>query len=381
MDRKDKLLAGIDLQRSTGLEIGALDKPIVSKAQGSILYIDHMDSASLRQKYANDPNIDVAKIVDVDAVWGPQSMFEALRGHKVDYILASHVLEHVPDLITWLEELRSVLNVGGDVRLAIPDRRFMFDYLRRETTVADIVHAFLMRAKAPLPYSILDHCLNETIVDEVQAWQGKLDPDALRRKRTLDEAMTIARDALVTGRYHDVHCWVFTPRSFAELFEQAAALRLINFACHGFFDTEQYQTEFFLRLRECGDRRRIVESWRGMKEAAREDEPGSIAEERRPILETVSVKSHECEVLADGIAEAPRIDCEVEAERVRHAIELAEARRQIAETQERANFEATELDAAQRRIAALESSTSWKITSPLRRISQTLRNRRPASRS
>ena len=97
-------------------------------------------------------------------------------------------------------------------------------------------------------------------MEHVQAWQGNLDPFALKRKHTLDEAMAIARDVLATRRYHDVHCWVFTPRSFAELFEQASGLGLINFACEAFFDTELYQIEFFVQLRECGDRRRIVES-------------------------------------------------------------------------------------------------------------------------
>jgi hypothetical protein len=282
MDRKEKLLAGIDLQRSSGLEIGPLTSPIVTKAVGPIIYVDHMDSASLRQKYANDPNVDVAKIVDVDAVWGPQSMLEALQGRKVDYIVASHVVEHVPDLITWLEELRSVLNSGGSVRLVVPDRRFTFDYLRRETTLTDIVHAFLMRARAPLPYAILDFCVNETTVDAVEAWRGNLDPVVLKRNCTLDEAMAIAKDVRATGGYRDVHCWVFTPRSFAELFEQAAGLGLIKFACEAFFDTELYQIEFFVHLRECADRRRLVESWRRMKEAVHErDEIVRHASRRR----------------------------------------------------------------------------------------------------
>ncbi len=50
-----------------------------------------------------------------------------------DLLVASHVIEHVPDLITWLREIASVLKPTGQARLAIPDRRYTFDLLRVET--------------------------------------------------------------------------------------------------------------------------------------------------------------------------------------------------------------------------------------------------------
>jgi len=227
MDRREKLLADIDVRTSRGLEIGPLNSPIVTKAEGPILYVDHADSASRRTKHATDPNVDITKIVDVDGIWGKKNLREVLgEDRKVDYILASHVIEHVPDLLTWLEELRSVLSLGGSVRLAVSDRRFTFDYLRRETTLVDIVYAYLKRAGIPLPISILDHMLNVAKVDTRAAWQGELDTTTLQRHHTFHDAIPVAMDALEAGTYHDVHCWVFAPESFTELFEQAAELGL-----------------------------------------------------------------------------------------------------------------------------------------------------------
>jgi len=78
-----------------------------------------MNTAALRQKYAADASIDVDDIVEVDAVWGDHTLAQALGGRApVDYAVASHVIEHVPDMLAWLEELHAVIKPGGDLRLA-----------------------------------------------------------------------------------------------------------------------------------------------------------------------------------------------------------------------------------------------------------------------
>jgi predicted SAM-dependent methyltransferase len=35
-------------------------------------------------------------------------------------VIASHVIEHTPDLVTWLAEIRAILQPNGTLRLAIP---------------------------------------------------------------------------------------------------------------------------------------------------------------------------------------------------------------------------------------------------------------------
>jgi 2-polyprenyl-3-methyl-5-hydroxy-6-metoxy-1,4-benzoquinol methylase len=150
MDRREKLLTGLNVSSGVGLEIGALDKPMLRRSEGEVIYVDYAGAETLRQKYDSDPHINVKDIVEVDAIWGSNTLQQAIgEERKVDYIVASHVVEHVPDLITWLQELRSVLKPGGQVRLVIPDRRFTFDYLRNETRISDVVNAHLLRARVP----------------------------------------------------------------------------------------------------------------------------------------------------------------------------------------------------------------------------------------
>lgn len=260
--RLDKLLIGLDFRRLRGLEIGPLMTPLVTKAEGDILYVDHADTETLREKYRHHPNVDdLSRIVAVDHVWGAQTLSECLGGTQVDYVLNSHVVEHVPDLVTWLGEIHAVLRPGGSLRMAIPDRRYTFDILRTESTLADALDAYVRRARIPLPRAILDHYLHVTSMSAIDAWNGRLDPARLTPTHLAAEALDIAERSFATGHYQDTHCWVFTPVSFARLCADLARLDRLDFMCDRIHPTERYEHEFIVALTSATDRPAIIESW------------------------------------------------------------------------------------------------------------------------
>ncbi|MGF6871723.1 methyltransferase domain-containing protein [Paraburkholderia sp. MM5477-R1] len=273
--RRKRLLSGLDISGSTGVEIGALCWPLVRRSDGgTIIYVDHTDTGHLRQKYRDDPHVVIDEIVDVDAIWGENTLHEAIGGRYVDYVVASHVVEHVPDLVTWLRELGAVLKPTGEVRLVVPDRRFTFDYFRRESRLPEVLASYVERARAPRPYSLLDYCLNAADVSTVEAWQKRIDRPSARLHHNSEGAIHLARDAYENGSYHDVHCWVFTPRSFAELMGDLCQLGLLDFACEHFRDTAKNDLEFSVVLRRSHDKGYIAESWQRMWHAASTATPG-----------------------------------------------------------------------------------------------------------
>jgi SAM-dependent methyltransferase len=272
--RKDKLLAGLDLRNSTGLEIGALCRPFVSRTDGNVIYVDHATTDVLKVKYAADPNVVVDSLVDVDAVWGEHTLSESISGRTVDYIVASHVIEHVPDLITWLQELKSVLKADGQVRLVVPDKRFTFDYLRDESRLSDVLDAFVRRARVPQPHSIIDFALGASEVNCAEAWKKVIPEGELRRYFSFADALYLSRDVIANGTYHDVHCWTFTPQSFARMMRELAGQDLLGFSCQHFEDTEPDTLEFFVGLKPCDARDTAVKSWRAMESRASDAVPG-----------------------------------------------------------------------------------------------------------
>ena len=266
-NRRDKILAGLDLPSLDGVEIGALDRPMVTRQEGPIFYIDHADTAEIKRKYRNDPAVHNESIVDVDAIWGSQTLRECVGGGRTfDYVVASHVVEHVPDLITWLQEIRSVLKQSGTLRLAVPDRRYSFDYLRNESRIQDVLDAYLRKARIPQPRMLLEFAAYASYVDCQDAWRGTLDGSSLRRFSTVTSGIDFARNSLQTGTYHDTHCWVFTPITFSELFIEIAKVGLMPFGFDYCFETPLNELEFIVGMNPMSDQARIVESWETMRQ-------------------------------------------------------------------------------------------------------------------
>lgn len=248
--RNEKILRCIDPEIHVGVEIGPLDKPVVTREMGQVYYIDHDTTDVLRDRFS-DPNhnVDVNKIVNVDRVWGEKGLTDLLQKEApLDYVIASHVIEHIPDLIGWLSEVRAILKLGGVISLAIPDKRQCFDYYRPTTRLPEVVEAYLQQSRKPSSRQVFEHISSAVTYRGSGAWGGDVNDEShLVRMHTIESAWTTASTVFSTGEYCDVHCWVFTPTSFFELLGEIAAASLLQFEVAEFFETEG--CEFYVSLR------------------------------------------------------------------------------------------------------------------------------------
>lgn len=259
--RRNRILAGIDLTMASGLEIGALCFPLVTHEEGQIFYVDFATTEELKKNYTNDPAVDVSKIVDVDAIWGNRSLQECVEQRTFDYVVASHVVEHVPDLVTWLAEIASVLKPTGSLRLAAPDRRFTFDYLRNESRLHDVLAAYVNKQRRPSSRQILENSDLCREVNHLEAWRGEVITSKLKPKSSVIAGIDLAMQSLSNGTYFDTHCWIFTPHSFCELMMRLAELDLITFKCDTFIPTQYGEIEFVVHMSSCQSKREILLSW------------------------------------------------------------------------------------------------------------------------
>lgn len=271
LPRAEQILLGLNLGCQVGAEVGPLDRPLVSKESGTVYYIDHCDTAALKARWVSDKSIDVSAL-HVDAVWGTRTLREALaqvgafEGRSgLDYVVASHVVEHVPDLVTWLQEVHDVLSIEGTLRLIVPDKRYTFDIKRRTSSLTDVLAAFVRKRRVPSASRVLDFALNMVQVDIATAWRGELDLDGLTRGYSDQQAMELALDAEQNGTYHDVHCWVFTPRSFVELMAELARCELLGFACDWIVPTAPDTFEFFVSMGPEPDFAKALASWQALE--------------------------------------------------------------------------------------------------------------------
>lgn len=403
MDRRDVILAGLDMAGLTGIEIGALDKPLVRPGDGPVLYVDHADTPTLRQKYAGDPGVNMDTLVKVDAIWGANTLREALQARAagpgapapvlVDYVIASHVVEHVPDLVGWLNEIHEVLKPTGQLRLAVPDRRFTFDCLREDSRLSDVLTAYLAGARRPMPQAILDFQLNAApSADFVKLWAGDHSDGLPAPRFDWGNAIRLARDAM-EGGYHDAHCWAVTPYSLADIFVALAEHGLLRLACAKFEDTGYGNFEFYLTMVPCDEPGIVAESWRRVRQEAKQVAPGSRFRPIDVLSGAAALAAAEIVVPDPPVVADPEDSPELlEQRRLAHErlmlIWELEQRLQLAETlaDERLKIANERLKIAERMEARAQAgeaalglvrqSTSWRLTQPLRAAVQTLRARR-----
>lgn len=318
MADRSTLLAHLQTDGGRGFEVGPLMSPFVAKGQGDVTFVDRLSTEALRAKFAGEPNVDPGSIVDVDVVIPDGGRLgDALRSREpFDYAIASHVVEHVPDLVGWLADVADLTRVGGRLLLVVPDKRYTFDYLRGLTCLADVLDAWIQGCSRPSPRQVFDYNAYASAVDKVAAWRAPPDPDTLRRYGDPKSALDLSLRSYRDREYVDSHCWVVTPRRFLDILGDLAELGVLRWRLALFADTRRDEEDFGLVLER-------------------------TAEQMRPEEVALTYRSAAGQAAGNGPARA----------------------------------QGEEVAALRSEIAALRSSRSWRLTGPLRALGGMLKRR------
>lgn len=238
--------------RGPGLEIGPLHRPIAPKRDGyNVVVVDHTSTQGLREKYAKDPNVDVSLIEEVDYVTDGRSILETIgQSGRYDWIIASHVIEHTPDLLGFLKDCERLLRPVGTLALAIPHRRFCFDALRPISTMGQVLQAHLEKRTRLSPGTLFDFVSESSKRNGLGAWfEGQ--EGQLVRVHPITEALNIFRqEATSSAKYRDGHAWVFVPASFRLILQMAQEMGMIELRESQYHET--IGCEFFVSLSRSG---------------------------------------------------------------------------------------------------------------------------------
>ncbi|MBI1731188.1 MAG: methyltransferase domain-containing protein [Gammaproteobacteria bacterium] len=129
-----RALAYIHL-RGTGLEIGALHNPMPVLPGVRVRYVDRLPETDLRTEY--NEHADVPK-TSIDMVEDAHVLPSVADGSQ-DFLIASHIIEHMESPLLALRNWLRVLRPGGMLYLAIPDRDRTFDRNRPVTAFSHVL--------------------------------------------------------------------------------------------------------------------------------------------------------------------------------------------------------------------------------------------------
>jgi SAM-dependent methyltransferase len=225
------------------LEIGPFTTPVLRGPR--VRYFDVMGTDGLVAR---------AKSIGYNVENPPHIDFISPRGdlavvdRRFDIVLSSHCIEHQPDFIAHLQQIRRILNPGGYYFLIVPDKRYCFDHFITESTLAGIISAHLERRTVHTLKSVIEHRAYLTHNDAGRHWIG--DHHAPILSHNLEPIVhAIQEFERANGAYIDVHAWQFTPASFKTIMMQLCQLKMTELHPLRVYPTIRNSLEFCAILR------------------------------------------------------------------------------------------------------------------------------------
>ena len=390
MDRAARLLS--TTQRSSRiLEIGPSHAPIAPKAAGwNSFVIDHATQAQLRAKYrAWGLNIDA--IEPVDFVWTAGGLADAVPAEfhgTFDTIIASHVIEHVPDFVGFFIAARKLLKPTGTLALAVPDLRFCFDFFQSYSQAGEMMEAHLEGRVRHSRRTVFNHLAHLVMADGTTAWgQHPVKEFALLIPFRETTRSLRKWSADPDTPYKDYHAWQFTPSSF-----QLAVLELALLGLHDLHVATAYPaagSEFIVLLQpgaypfaapELADEARLALMQRMLLETREQVEyalgprpPARLAGEPAARLQRIAAALHEIAAGAEcgnaNVGEAAAAAERCAGERLAELADLARANAEARECIAAALRDITaRLDARQATLHEIQEVAFWqrRATKPAR---------------
>jgi SAM-dependent methyltransferase len=177
-----------------GVELGPGHAPLELPFGGATaIFVDRWEPGENRELFpelgdqAPFPKPGIVADLEVEKL-------SSLPSESQDFVIASHILEHLADPLGQLAEIHRVLRIGGVALILLPDRRYTFDHLRSAT---------------PLRHVIEDHHAGTTEVCDEHV------EDFLRNTGGWDERWNLPENREERNRIFDlhrrrsihVHCW------------------------------------------------------------------------------------------------------------------------------------------------------------------------------
>ena len=191
-------------RKDVGVEIGAFETPVPLIKP---FYVDRFAEFA-----------DRACLADY---WG-DACHVPFRNNSLDYVVTSHVLEHVANPVAALLEWHRVLKNNGLIYMVVPDRRNTFDHKREPTTAEHMWADFEAGVSQKDSTHVHEFLAN---VDWSLFWEGEspdqvaAKQDALRKQYLFDKEQ---------GKEFNMHFHVFEESNVRDLISLVAERKQLS---------------------------------------------------------------------------------------------------------------------------------------------------------
>lgn len=195
----------------TGLEIGALHRPLKVPENVTVRYVDYVTREHSIEKFPKLPAKDIVPVAIIDDGFELSS----IEDESYDFVVANHVLEHSPNPIQVLANWVRVLRPDGILFITIPIAERCFDKGRHLTTIdhlKDDYQLYLSNAEDELLERNREH-LREWINISERAIREERDPN-YRHPTSAEIDKRIKNEDMAAC---EMHYHTFSRESYLEL--------------------------------------------------------------------------------------------------------------------------------------------------------------------
>lgn len=233
------------------LEFGPLIRPLVTKKDyPNIFFADIRSTEDIKRLYTSNDYLEATGItVDINSVVGidyviKDSYTETFKGEKkFDVVYLSHVIEHMPDIISFFKDVVNILKKDGKLILVYPDARYCFDHFRNGTTFIDAYDVY--KSKSMNAKAVFDFTYN--VIDENAESFFWNDEDLVEKlpRNDFKASLKALDDSKVNVLPDDMHFWPFSDYQFVKFLYDMDRAGLLDFEIIDFHET-QYNTQEFM---------------------------------------------------------------------------------------------------------------------------------------
>ena len=255
MDFRDHIRKNILNKNDRILEFGPLTRPLVLKKDyTNVFFADIRSTKDIKELYKSNEylkstgiRVDIDSIVDIDYVVTKSYKETFKNQEKFDAVILSHVVEHMPDIIYFFEDIANILKEDGKLILIYPDAKYCFDHFRNGSTFIDAYN--VNKNKTPNCNSVFDFTFNVVHENNPNLFWNSLNfENQLLPENDFKKAMIAFRASCDGKMPGDVHFWPFSDYQFVKFLYDMDRASLLKFDIETFYETQENTQEFMVIL-------------------------------------------------------------------------------------------------------------------------------------
>lgn len=232
----------------SGLEISPSINPVIKHNDGfAIEYLDVCSTEELRDRAAsNGRDLSCAPVINHQLDFN-RTIKECVGNRTYDFVVTSHVVEHIPDLIGHFTQVQDVLNPGGTYAFFAPDKDLCFDCKKPETSLGQLIEAFVEKRNVAPLNALIDEYYYGVQRARKGGWAVD-DPHPIRPKYGSHKELIrkVLSNPDQVKNWHG-HIWRFTSSSFKALYQELYLLGLVQLKVHDVVATDRVEFVVILR--------------------------------------------------------------------------------------------------------------------------------------